>query len=261
MDPHRLSRAVLSLVELVARLRGPGGCPWDAKQTDATVKMYLLEEAYEVLEAVEGGAPEHVCQELGDLLFQILFLARLGEEEGAFDFVQVVERIIEKMIRRHPHVFADAEAASAEDVRENWARIKQEEEASDADAGASLRRVTTSLPALLRAHRLTERVSSMGFQRDGNEKTLERIEEAAARLRQEAGQDTDEMRECIAALLFDLADLARQKGLNAENLLRMMNQEFLDRIDRMEAALKASGVSLEGASDEQRKRAWEESKE
>ena len=127
MEPDKLSGALLALVELVARLRGPGGCPWDAKQTDETLKIYLLEEAYEVLDAVERSSPRQVCQELGDLLFQILFLAHLAEERQEFDLVDVLETIREKMIRRHPHVFGDVAVETAEDVAENWAEIKRNE--------------------------------------------------------------------------------------------------------------------------------------
>jgi len=116
MNKDKLSRALLSLSELMSRLRMPCGCPWDAQQTDSTIKMYLLEEAYEVLDAIERKAPEDVCGELGDLLFQIIFLARLAEERGEFDLVDVMEKIAEKMIKRHPHVFGSTRVKSVEDV-------------------------------------------------------------------------------------------------------------------------------------------------
>ncbi|MBW2216862.1 MAG: nucleoside triphosphate pyrophosphohydrolase, partial [Deltaproteobacteria bacterium] len=119
MDPDRLLKAVTGLVDLVEKLRGPGGCPWDAKQTDATIKLYLLEEAYEVLDAIEKTSPPDVCEELGDLLFHIFFLARLAEERKEFDFSEVVEKITEKMIRRHPHVFGNTTVDSADDVAVN----------------------------------------------------------------------------------------------------------------------------------------------
>jgi MazG family protein len=127
MDNDRLARAVKDLADLVARLRGPGGCPWDAKQTKESVRMYLLEEAYEVLDAVEGGDSGDLCAELGDLLFQVFFLSYLAEEESEFDLVDVVEGIISKMIKRHPHVFGEAKAETPEEVAVNWARIKREE--------------------------------------------------------------------------------------------------------------------------------------
>ena len=130
MDPTRLTEAVKALVQLVDRLRGPGGCPWDAKQTDSSIKVYLIEEAYEVLDALEKSIPEEVCMELGDLLFHVVFLAKLAEERNEFDFVEVVEKITEKMVRRHPHVFGDVRVDNAEDVAYNWARIKRNETVS-----------------------------------------------------------------------------------------------------------------------------------
>ena len=123
MDINRSADAIRSLVKLVARLRGPGGCPWDAEQTDDTIKIYLLEEAYEVLDALEDASPGEVCSELGDLLFQILFLTQLASEREEFDFNGVVEGITEKMTRRHPHVFGDTKVNGSEDVASNWAVI------------------------------------------------------------------------------------------------------------------------------------------
>ncbi len=124
MDHKSLASAISRLVDLVERLRAPDGCPWDAKQTMYTVRMYLLEEAYEVLDAIERNLPEEVCGELGDLLFQVVFIAYLGEEKGAFDLVNVLEKIIEKMIRRHPHVFGNTRVKVVAEVAANWANIK-----------------------------------------------------------------------------------------------------------------------------------------
>ena len=127
MNKDRLSGTLSALAELVSRLRGDDGCPWDIKQTDSTIKMYLLEEAYEVLDAIEGGSPEDVCQELGDLLFMILFLSRMAEERGEFDLVEVMEKITEKMINRHPHVFGLTDVKSSEEVDIYWEKIKRKE--------------------------------------------------------------------------------------------------------------------------------------
>ncbi|MBL6978842.1 MAG: MazG family protein, partial [Desulfobacteraceae bacterium] len=159
MDINRSADAIRSLVKLVARLRGPGGCPWDAEQTDDTIKIYLLEEAYEVLDALEGVSPREVCSELGDLLFQILFLAQLASERGEFDFNEVVEGITEKMTRRHPHVFGDTRVDGAEDVASNWVKIKRKETGRPKSTSFLLQSVPSDLPALLRAHRLSERAS------------------------------------------------------------------------------------------------------
>ena len=157
MDRDALSRSLFALIDLLSRLRGPDGCPWDTLQTDSTIRMYVLEEAYEVVDAVERGRSEDVCQELGDLLFQILFLASLGEERGEFDFVDVIERITEKMKRRHPHVFGTVEVNNAEEVAENWQEIKKREKDSPETSSSLLQGLPVDLPALLRAHRLIER--------------------------------------------------------------------------------------------------------
>ncbi len=229
MDPHRLSEAIVALAGLMARLRGPGGCPWDAEQTDATVRMYLIEEAYEVLDAVERGSPRQVCQELGDLLFQVLFLARLAEEREEFDLADVMEGIREKMVRRHPHVFGDEQVSGAEDVARNWTRIKQAEKKDPGGNRSLLESVPGQLPALMKTHRLCERAAGAGLYRtepDGiREETRRRAERLEKALDQE---DETEMGEAIGALLFSLADLARQRGMNAEDLLRRANRRFLE---------------------------------
>ncbi|MBW1828383.1 MAG: nucleoside triphosphate pyrophosphohydrolase [Deltaproteobacteria bacterium] len=231
MDPDRLLKAVTGLVDLVEKLRGPGGCPWDAKQTDATIKLYLLEEAYEVLDAIEKTSPPDVCEELGDLLFHIFFLARLAEERKEFDFSEVVEKITEKMIRRHPHVFGNTTVDSADDVAVNWARIKQEEKKTNGDTSSLLDGVPISLPSLLRAHRLGERASKAGVGTLGAHDAWERVLEKIGDMKETAvSKDKDLLGQEIGALLFRLADLARLWGLNSEQLLRDANREFLNRI-------------------------------
>lgn len=261
MDTNRLSRALVGLVELVARLRGPGGCPWDAKQTDATIKTYLLEEAYEAVDAVEKGSPEEVCQELGDLLFQILFLARIAEEKGAFDLSDVLEGITEKMIRRHPHVFGDASVDSAEEVAANWAKIKKEEKSASEEDASFFQSVPKNLPALLRAHRLSERASKAGFDWPDAHEVWRRVEKECDSLRTATGEeDKERVGEEIGQALFYLANLSRHWGFNAEHLLRRANRDFTDRFEKMEARLKAAGVELDEATLEQMDEAWEKVK-
>jgi MazG family protein len=228
MDPERLAGAVQALVELVAKLRGPGGCPWDAKQTDATLKLYLLEECYEVLDAIERSFPPDICQELGDLLFHILFLARLAEERKEFDFTDVLERITEKMIRRHPHVFGRTRADNAADVADNWARIKKEEKKVSGESSSLLDDVPVNLPALLRAHRLGERAArddeylNIG---DAWDKVLERFEGLKTAV---VTRDRDLFGREMGAYLFCLASMTRRWGFNSEHLLREANKEFKD---------------------------------
>ncbi|MEE4352312.1 MAG: nucleoside triphosphate pyrophosphohydrolase [Desulfatiglans sp.] len=257
-ESKRLSKAVLVLQALVRRLRGPGGCPWDAKQTDGTIKIYLLEEAYEVLEAIETSSSEDICEELGDLLFQILFLVELASERGEFNLVDVIEKTTDKMIRRHPHVFGDQELLNAEDVASNWEKIKQEEREAENDKLSSFHSVPIHLPALLRAHRLSERAAKVDFDWAGPKEIWEKVEEEFEELRKalEVG-DREEIGEEIGDLLFSIVNLSRHWGLNAENLLRLANGKFLRRIEKMHQELESSGLSLEDASPKQMDQAWE----
>jgi MazG family protein len=249
MDPDRLPKAFVDLVDLVVRLRGPGGCPWDAEQTDSTIKLYLLEEAYEVLEAIEKSSPLDVCLELGDLLFHILLLAQLAEERKEFDFVEVVERITEKMIRRHPHVFGKTKVDNAEDVALNWAMIKKEEKGDPKDTSSLLKDVPVNLPALLKAHRLNERASKVDFDWPNADavwdEVLEKFEELSAAV---SRQDRDLFSEEMGDLLFSLANLARHWGFNSEHLLRVANRKFLDHFEKIEATTQVHGLPASGGA-------------
>ncbi len=232
MDPERLSKAVLGLLDLVAKLRGPGGCPWDAKQTDSTIRLYLLEEAYEVLNAIEKESAPNVCQELGDLLFHILFLARLAEERDEFDFTEVVERITEKMIRRHPHVFGEVSVESVDDVAVNWARIKKQEKKESGDASSLLNGIPVDLPALLRAHRLSERASRANLDSPDSEEVWDIVLEKFEALKSSVtSQDRDKFGHDMGTFLFCLVNLSRLWGVNSEHLLRDASNEFIDRIE------------------------------
>jgi tetrapyrrole methylase family protein/MazG family protein len=238
MDKDALSRSLFALIDLLSKLRGPDGCPWDALQTDSTIRMYVLEEAYEVVDAVERGSPEDVCQELGDLLFQILFLASLGEERGEFDFVDVIERITEKMKRRHPHVFGTVEANSAEEVAENWQEIKKREKGSPETSSSLLQGLPVDLPALMRAHRLNERALQTDLDGVVCTKGWSGVEARFAKLKQAvSSEDKKQIGREVGELLFEMANLARDWGLNAENLLRESNQRFIEGFNEAEKAL------------------------
>ena len=238
MDKDALSKSLFALIDLLSRLRGPDGCPWDALQTDSTIRMYVLEEAYEVVDAVERGRPEDVCQELGDLLFQILFLASLGEERGEFDFVDVIERITEKMKERHPHVFGTIEVNNAEEVAENWQEIKKREKDSPETSSLLLQGLPVDLPALLRAHRLIERALQADLDRFVDKKVWSGIEARFEKLKQAvSSEDKKEIGKEVGELLFGMANLARDWGLNAESLLRESNQRFIERVNETEKAL------------------------
>ena len=258
MDAKRLSEAIVRLVELAQRLRGPDGCPWDAKQTDQSVKNYLLEEAYEVVDAIDKGDSRGVCAELGDLLFQIVFLAQLASERGEFDMADVIENIEEKMIRRHPHVFGHVSVESAEEVARNWAKIKETEGERVNTASSALANIPLALPALLRAHRLCERASKMNFD-------WSKIEDPEKIIRNgmKSGNiwgpngHIAEKEEGLGEILFAFVELIRQQGGNAEDLLREANARFVKRFEEMEKALEQQGTDLKHAGQNQLREAWE----
>ena len=258
IDTDKLGRAMGDLLSLVRRLRGPNGCPWDAKQDNHTIKVYLIEEAYEVLDAIENASSAEICGELGDLLFQIIFLAALAEENGEFDFVAVVEKITAKMIRRHPHVFSNTKVDSADQVATNWARIKREEADAPEPVSATLRHVPNGLPALLRTHRLSERAANVGFDWTGRGEVWEKVLEEVEELKCAVSNDNEQMvMEEMGDLFFSLVNLSRHWDMNAEDLLRTANRKFLNRFEQMETHLNQSGVSLEKATAEQMNGAWE----
>lgn len=251
----------MSLARLVSRLRGPQGCPWDAEQTDATIRIYLLEEAYEVLEALEDASPKEVCLELGDLLFQILFLAQLASEREEFDFVDVVEGITEKMIRRHPHVFGKTMVDGSHDVSLNWAKIKSAEKGASQGVASLLKDVPANLPALLRAHRLSERASKVGFDWVDADQVWDKVNEEFEELGSAIKEgDADAVTEEMGDLLFSIVNLARHWGSNAESLMRLTNKKFLARFEGMERRLISSGIDIEDATLAQMNKVWEEQK-
>lgn len=233
MDKTKLSKEFLGLNDIVKRLRAPNGCPWDRQQTDSSIKMYILEEAYEVLDAIERGTPDHICQELGDVLFQVLFFADLAEQKGQFGLIDVLEKIRDKMIRRHPHVFGEARVESPEEVSRNWLRIKESERGGNKKADSIMGNIPRSLPALLRAQRLTERASKFGvFEEDTREKWL-KVENAFKEFGEALrGKKEEILDNKLGNLLFNLSDLARHLGLNAESALRSANQAFVESIPK-----------------------------
>jgi tetrapyrrole methylase family protein/MazG family protein/ATP diphosphatase len=228
----------------MARLRDPdGGCPWDLEQTFATIAPYTIEEAYEVADAITRADMASLRDELGDLLFQVLFHARMAEEAGAFDLASVAEALVEKMTRRHPHVFAQAEIATAGAQTENWETIKAAERAARVHAdGSILADVPLALPALLRAEKLTKRAARVGFDWPDPEAVLAKLDEEIAETREALGEnDPAHVAEEIGDMLFVLANLARKAGVDPEAALRGANAKFERRFRSIEAALAADG--------------------
>ena len=245
MNPGPSAPAALAaLMELVARLRAPDGCPWDRKQTPATVAAYLLEESYEAVEAVEAGQAGEILGELGDVLFQVVFLAHLHEERELFDLAQVIETVRAKMVRRHPHVFGqEPQVQEAEEVKGLWARIKRQER-QDHPQGA-LEGVPAAAPALSRAHRLGQRAQGAGLAPPRAILELEHQAQLLEGLR--SAPTPGQAQEDLGRLLFSLAQWARLEGLDSEAALRGANAAFARAFAQAEAQLKDQDHSRQQA--------------
>lgn len=263
-SPVKPSRDIARLIEIMAALRTPvSGCPWDLGQDFASIAPYTLEEAYEVADAIAHGDLAHLKDELGDLLLQVVFHARMAEEQGAFDFGDVVESITTKLIRRHPHVFADAEGRTAEHVKGLWERIKAEEKAARGEPPkeGALAGVPVALPALTRALKLQNRAGAVGFDWNDVRAVLAKIHEEADEI--EAALDAGEPVESAAEvgdLLFAVVNLARHLGADPEGVLRATNVKFERRFAAIEAALAARGKTPKEATLAEMDALWDEAK-
>ncbi len=258
INNEELAGSFLELVALAEKLRSPEGCPWDRKQTIDTVRMYLLEECYEAMDAIEKEDYPEMCFELGDLLFMIVFLAQLSREQGLFSMVDVINNIVKKMKNRHPHVFGDTVVNSAEEVSDNWQKIKMQEKGNNKSASSILEEVPVGLPALLRAHRLSKKASKTGFDWRNKEDIWDKVAEEFNELSGAVKEGRkDEVREEIGDLFFSLVNLARHWNLNSEELLRDANKKFIDRFKMMEKELNKSGVKLNDATYEEMNNAWD----
>lgn len=230
IEKELLADKMKSVVDLVSTLRGPGGCPWDARQDDSSIKKYLLEEAYEVVDAIEREKPEEVCLELGDLLFQILFLAELAAERGEFDLLDVIEGVTAKMIRRHPHVFGSESVSGAEEVVKNWDKIKLAEKNGKGGNKSILSGVPLGLPALLRAHTLQQRAERHEDRRENVDGCWGLVLDAFSRLEDavKASDDDCSVEDSAGGLLFAVSALCRRLGYNAEEILQKTNRRFVE---------------------------------
>jgi ATP diphosphatase len=265
------SRDISRLIDIMARLRTPGsGCPWDLEQNFATIAPYTIEEAYEVTDAIARGDLEDLREELGDLLLQVVFHARMAEEQNAFAFGDVVEAITAKMIRRHPHVFADKDGRLApSDVKGTWERIKAEEKAERAARRPTeeishqslLSGVKAGQPALTQAMELQRKASAVGFDWNDPRAVLHKIREEADEIEAALDRgDADELRDETGDLLFALVNLARHIGADPELALRSTNAKFERRFGYIERTLAAQGRSPEDASLEEMDALWNEAK-
>jgi MazG family protein len=257
----RSAQAVEKLLAIMARLRGPGGCPWDREQTLRTLRPYVLEETYEVLEAMEAGDPREHCEELGDLLLQIVFQARIAEEAGQFDFADVAEAIAGKLVRRHPHVFGNAQVKDAEGVMRQWVALKREEKAARGGGRSVLEGVPRELPALARAERLTEKASRIGFDWPDAAGARAKVDEELGELDEAmAGGDPGRIEDELGDVLFAVANLARKLSLPPEEALRGAVGRFIARFEHVERELERRGIRHGTASLEEMDRLWDEAK-
>lgn len=255
-------RELERLREIIANLRGPGGCPWDREQTSQSLKGDLLEEAYEVVEAIDDGDEERLREELGDLLIDLVFQARLAEERGAFSLEEVVRGANEKLISRHPHVFGEEKIKTAREVLKRWQERKQKERVGKGRDASALAGVPKGLPALLRAEKLQRRAELAGFVWPNPSMAWEKAREEWEELEEALSEgDKEKIERELGHLFFALANAARMKGFSVEEAARKANLEFERRFRRMEGNLGREGLKLEPLSVEEKIAIWRKAKE
>ena len=247
-----------TLLDIVVHLRAPSGCPWDREQTHQSLKRNLLEEAYEALEAIDQGNPSKLSEELGDLLVQVAFHADIATEAGDFEMADVLRKINEKLVRRHPHVFAGEEVNDAREVERNWERIKAQEKAGDDSRKSPVDGIPGEMPALAYAQLMQDRVARVGFEWDDVSGVLDKLVEEVEEFRQ-AG-NTDERVHELGDIMFALVNLSRWYGLHAEDALRRANLRFQTRYLRMESLAAERGLDFAGLRLAEKEGLWQEAK-
>lgn len=259
------ANSLAAMVRLVDTLRGENGCPWDRKQTPQSLSVYLIEEVFELVEAIESGEREAIREELGDVLFQLVFMTRLLQEQGKLDFDEVVETNTEKMIRRHPHVFGNTSVADSEEVKKQWRRIKQKEK-NHRHQRSLLDSVPTGLPALMRAYRISERAAGGGFDWDDLGGVIRKVEEEWEEFKTAVREEHEGpgSREAVAMefgdLLFTLVNVARFAKIHPETALGSATEKFSRRFRHMETEIKATDRSLDTVGRDELDHLWEKSK-
>jgi tetrapyrrole methylase family protein/MazG family protein len=244
-----------ALVEIIARLRAPGGCPWDRKQTHASLREYLLEESYEALAALDEGDADKLRQELGDILLQIVLHTEIAREAGEFELADVLTAINKKLIYRHPHVFGDVTVGSADEVVRNWEDLKKAERGADT---SMLDSVPKQMPALAYAQEIQRRVADAGFDWKDIQGVVDKVVEEVREFQQarSAAEQSDE----FGDLLFTLVNFARRQGIDSETVLRQANERFFRRFTFMERLCRGRGVTFAGLSPEAQNELWNEAK-
>jgi tetrapyrrole methylase family protein/MazG family protein len=249
---------LLDLVRVMARLRGPDGCPWDREQTHASLAWHLLEETHEVLDAIDAGDLDRLRDELGDVLLQVVFHAQMAADEGAWDVDDVAEGLVRKLIRRHPHVFGDAEVSGSDEVLVNWERIKAREKADAADPAAIDDDIPATLPALARAAKVQRRAAGWGFEWRSTESAMRALREEVDEL--ERASTPEEVEEEIGDVLFATAAVARRHGVDAESALRGTISGFAGRYERTMRAVRERGLDLDAMPEEEVRRLFRASR-
>ena len=251
------------LVEIMRRLRGPGGCPWDHQQTIHSLRGFVLEETYEVLDAIDRTDHEALRGEIGDLIFEGVFLARIEEDEGHFTVADSLRAICDKLVRRHPHVFGDdsqrpTRVDTPGKVIEQWEQIKAREQKSAGERRSLLKGIPRSMPALLRAHEMGTRVTAVGFDWPAPEQVVDKIEEEVRELRETlaAGQGRERAEEEMGDLLFSIANLSRKLGIESESALRRANEKFSERFMALEEEFEKQGRSIQDATLGEMEEVW-----
>lgn len=249
-----------ALLEIMAKLRSPEGCPWDIKQTHKSLVKDLIEESYEVIDAINQEDPKLLADELGDLLLQIVFHTQIAKENNQFSMNEVIEAICTKMIRRHPHVFSDTKVSDVNDVLTNWEAIKQQEKLNS-DRTSILDGIPQQLPALMRAEKIQSKVQKVGFDWDNIQGPLNKLNEEVQEFQETvANNDYQGMTEELGDLLFSIVNIARHLDLNPELALTNTNENFIKRFQHMEEQAKAINRKLEDMSFAEMDQLWENAK-
>jgi MazG family protein len=250
------------LVEIMAKLRGPDGCPWDREQSFDTIKPYTLEETYEVLDAIDGRDWPALAEELGDLMLQCVFYAQMASEQNLFTISDSLDAIVGKLIRRHPHVFGDATARTADDVKHRWEQIKADEKREQGrESKRLLESVPRSAPALVEAQQISSKVAKVGFDWPDVGQVLEKLHEELAEIADARAQAPEKLEEEIGDLLFVVVNLARHSKVDAEQSLRRANAKFRERFAHVESRLAENGSKLGEATLEEMENLWQEAKQ
>ena len=267
MSETATDRAALQfarLVDVMRTLRGPDGCPWDREQTWKSLSPFVLEETYEVLDAIERNDPAAVKQEIGDLVFEAVFLAQVAADAGLFDVADALETISTKLVRRHPHVFArDASSRGPSTPREvevKWEELKAAERAAAAEPHTTMSGIARTLPALLRAYEIGQRASAVGFDWVRPADVMDKITEELDELREAIasdGSNSSRAEEEMGDLLFALANLSRKLGIEPEAALRKANDKFTKRFERLESSIKSSGREMKSMTLDQLEEEWQ----